>query len=209
MLVVGLTGGIASGKSLVAAQFETRGIRVIDADTLARDVVTPGSEGLQRVVARFGPDVLATDGTLDRARLRSLVFADEPARRALEEILHPGIRDLMAQRVDVARQSGEPYCITVVPLLVETGQHRTCDRTLVVDAPESVQVARLRARDGVSLADARRMLASQVRRQQRLSVADDVVANGDAVPPRIAIDCQVYALDAKYRLLANAPHAAH
>jgi len=208
MLRIGLTGGIASGKSLVAARFATYGVPVIDADCLAREVVVPGSEGLQRVVERFGSDVLAQNGTLDRARLRREVFGDEGARRALEDILHPRIRRLMQAHAESAEQAGHAYCLTVIPLLIETGQYRQCDRTLVVDAPEAVQVARLRARDGTDAEAAGRMLASQARREQRLAVAHDVIANGDDVPPPIALHCQVHALDAKYRLLATSLPAA-
>jgi len=203
MLVVGLTGGIASGKTLVAELFASHGVPVVDADALAREVVAPGSDGLREVVARFGADVLASDGSLDRLRMRTHVFNDADERRALEQILHPRIRAVMAERVDAARAAGAPYCLSVIPLLVETGQPGRCDRVLVVDAPVSVQIERLRARDGTGRDDAARMLASQASRSARLAIADDVVANGDAVPPAIALRCQVHALDAKYRLLAS------
>lgn len=204
MLVIGLTGGIASGKSLAARYFEALGVVVIDADVLAREVVVPGSGGLEAVIEAFGNEVLAADGTLERAALRRRIFDDDEARERLEGILHPRIRALMDARVEARRSAGDPYCITVVPLLVETGRAAHCDRVLVVDAPESVQIARLQARDGTDASAARAMLARQSSRARRLACADDVIVNGDAVAPDIGMRCQVAALDRKYRTLAAA-----
>lgn len=205
MLVIGLTGGVASGKSLAGRYFEALGIAVIDADALAREVVVPGSEGLAAVTEALGEGVLAADGTLDRSALRRRIFEDDEARERLEGILHPRIRALMDARVEARRSAGDPYCVTVVPLLVEKGQEARCDRVLVVDAPEPVQIARLQARDGTDTNAARAMLAHQCPRARRLARADDVIANGDAVPPDIGVRCQVAALDRKYRALAAAP----
>lgn len=202
MLVIGLTGGIASGKSLAGRCFEALGVAVIDADVLAREVVEPGSDGLEAVIEAFGDGMLTADGTLDRAALRRRIFDDDDARQRLEAILHPRIRALMDARVEARRTTGDPYCVTVVPLLIETGRDACCDRVLVVDAPEPVQIARLQARDGTDASAARAMLARQSPRAARIARADDVIANGDAVPPDIGMRCQVAALDRKYRALA-------
>lgn len=202
MLAIGLTGGVASGKSLVGGYFAALGVVTVDADTLAREVVAPGSEGLDAVIEAFGGAVLAADGTLDRAALRRRIFDDDDARQRLEGILHPRIRALMDARVEARRSAGDAYCIAIVPLLVETGQDARYDRVLVVDAPEAVQIARLRARDGTDAATAGAMLARQASRARRLARADDVIANGDAVPSDTGVGCQVAALDRKYRALA-------
>lgn len=202
MLVIGLTGGVASGKTLAGHYFEALGVAVIDADALAREVVVPGSDGLEAVIEGFGNEVLAADGTLDRAALRRRIFDDDAARERLEAILHPRIRALMDARVEARRGTGDPYCVTVVPLLVEKGRDAHCDRVLVVDAPEPVQIARLQARDGTDASAARAMLARQSPRARRLARADDIIANGDMVPPDIGMRCQVTALDRKYRALA-------
>lgn len=201
MLVVGLTGGVASGKSLVGQYFAALGVATVDADALAREVVAPGSEGLAAVTDAFGADVVAADGTLDRAALRRRIFDDDAARVRLEGILHPRIRTLMDARIEARRGAGDAYCVAIVPLLVETGRAARYDRVLVVDAPEAVQIARLRARDGTDADAARAMLARQASRSKRLAHADDVIANGDAVAPDIGVRCQVAALDRKYRAL--------
>lgn len=202
MLVVGLTGGIASGKTLAARYFEALGVATVDADALAREVVVPGSDGLAAVIEAFGDGVLAANGTLDRAALRRRIFDDDDARQRLEGVLHPRIRALMDARVEERRGAGDPYCVTVVPLLVEKGLEARCDRVLVVDAPEPVQIARLCARDGTDAGTARAMLAGQCSRARRIARADDIIANGDAVPPDTGVRCQVAALDRKYRALA-------
>lgn len=171
---VGLTGGIASGKSTVAGMFAALGVPVIDTDVIARDVVAPGTPGLGAVAAAFGPEVLLPDGVLDRHRLRTLVF-DEPARRRqLEAILHPRIGSRMEE---LSATAGGPYQVLVIPLLFESGLERRVDRVLVVDCSESVQRERLMVRDGESAASADRILAAQLDRQARLKGADDVVAN--------------------------------
>ena len=202
MLVIGLTGGIASGKSLVAERFAALGIPVIDSDALAREVVAPGSEGLEAVIAAFGRECLDAEGALDRARLRQRIFSDDDARRRLEGIVHPRIAASRHTRLETARQVGHPYSVSAIPLLVETGLTTECDRVLVVDAPEAVQVERLLQRDGGDAAEARAILERQSPRWARLQHADDVIDNGDAVPPRTSLDPQVRSLDRKYRRLA-------
>lgn len=206
MLTVGLTGGIASGKTLVSEQFAALGVPIVDADVAAREVVVPGSEGLRAVVEAFGPAVTAPDGSLDRAALRRRIFDDEAARRALEEILHPRIRTRMHAALSRLRDAGHAYCVEAVPLLVETSQYAHCDRVLVVDAPEAIQVQRLLRRDGGTTAQARAILTRQAPRWDRIRLADDVIANGDDVAPAIALGCQIAGLDRKYRLLAAVSH---
>ncbi|MFO1494652.1 MAG: dephospho-CoA kinase [Lysobacterales bacterium] len=172
--VVGLTGGIASGKSAVAAALVQLGATLVDTDVIAREVVEPGSEGLAAVCARFGPDVLTADGSLDRAALRRRVFEDAPARQSLEAILHPRIRAVAAAQVGAA---AGPYVVLAVPLLVESAQYDWVQRVLVVDCDPASQRARLQARDGISVDLADRMLAAQADRPARLACADEVIRN--------------------------------
>ena len=196
---VGLTGGIASGKSAAGARFAERGIVVVDADVVARDVVEPGQPALDEIVAAFGGDVLGPDGRLDRAALRARVFADADARARLETILHPRIRAAMREQALAAEG---PYVVAAIPLLAEgtaPDAYRWLDRVLVIDAPVELQLARLVARDGIDPALAQRMLAAQADRRQRLAIADDVIVN-DGPPDRLA--AHVDALDARYRALA-------
>ncbi|TJY65338.1 dephospho-CoA kinase [Sinimarinibacterium sp. CAU 1509] len=174
MLRVGLTGGIASGKSTVQDEFIQLGVPVLDADQVARDVVAPGKPALAQIVAAFGADMLLKDGSLDRARMRQRVFAHPDARRQLESITHPAIRQQMTAWL--AQQQG-PYCILSVAILVEAGMRPLVDRVLVVDADEAVQLRRLCQRDGIDDSLARQMLAAQASRQQRLDAADDVIVN--------------------------------
>jgi dephospho-CoA kinase len=173
-LRIGLTGGIASGKSTVAREFAELGVPIIDADEISREVVEPGTSGLQAVVRRFGKDILAADGRLDRRRLRQIVFAQPAARRDLEELLHPLIRAQMQLRSDLLPG---PYQIFVIPLLVETGLREGLDRILVVDTDEEAQVQRLMSRDQESALQARAILGAQAPRRQRLQAADDVITN--------------------------------
>lgn len=173
-LLVALTGGIASGKTAVAELFAALGVPVIDTDQIARDVVEPGTPTLARLIEAFGADVLDASGRLDRAAMRQRVFADPEQRKRLEAITHPAIREELSRR---SAQAGGLYQIHVIPLLVETGRTTSYDRVLVVDCPEEVQLQRLMARDGTSEADARRILAAQASREQRLEVADDVIEN--------------------------------
>ena len=197
-LRIGLTGGIASGKSTVARLFEAHGVPVIDTDQIARDVVEPGQPALVAVVEAFGTGILAPDGRLDRPALRARVFADAGARQRLEAILHPAIRAELARR---SASAGGPYQVWVIPLLVEGGRIDQVDRVLVVDCPVEMQLERLVARDGGSESSAQAILAAQASREQRLAAADDVIVNDgaeDALAPQVA------ALDASYRELAAA-----
>jgi len=173
-LRIGLTGGIASGKSSVSARFRELGVSVIDADESARRVVAPGTPGLAAVLREFGPDLLDADGNLDRRRLRTLVFSDPDKRRSLESILHPLIHADMEREATLATG---PYLIMVIPLLVERASRNRVDRILVVDVPEPLQLERLQARDGASLDQARAMLGAQATREKRLQAADDMLQN--------------------------------
>src|SRR5690606_6222083 len=174
MLTIGLTGGIASGKSVVAKKFVELGASLVDTDVIAREVVAPGEPGLAAIRKVFGPSVLNESGDLDRAAMRNLVFHDPAKRKALENLLHPRIRAHMLEQI--AASTG-PYTIVAVPLLVESGFAPLFDRVLVVDCPEESQIARLMQRDGVSEQDAAAMLAAQTSRAARLEVADDVIDN--------------------------------
>jgi dephospho-CoA kinase len=173
-LRIGLTGGIASGKSTVAQRFAELGVPVIDADESARVVVAPGSPGLAEVVSKFGKDLLTADGALDRRSLRNLIFSDPGRRRELEAILHPLIRADMEHRASIA--SG-PYLVMAIPLLIESGRREGVDRVLVVDVDEELQLKRVMERDGGTMEQAKAILAAQASRAARLEVADDVVPN--------------------------------
>jgi dephospho-CoA kinase len=177
-LRIGLTGGIASGKSTVAQRFAELGIPVVDADVAAREVVAPGTPGLARVIERFGPIILAENGELDRPALRELIFNDPGARQDLEAILHPLIRATMEHSAEAALG---PYVVMAIPLLVESGARGRVDRVLVVDVDETAQLRRVQTRDGSSLDQARAILASQVSRTARLAAADDVLLNSGTV----------------------------
>jgi dephospho-CoA kinase len=172
--IVGLTGGIASGKSTVADFFNELGVTVVDTDIVAREVVTPGQPALDEIREAFGPGVIATDGSLDRQAMRQIVFADEEKRRTLESILHPRIRE---ESFAQAESAAGPYVIIAVPLLYESPMSDSMDRILVVDCSEETQIRRLMARDGESREQACRILATQATREQRLSIADDVIDN--------------------------------
>jgi dephospho-CoA kinase len=173
-LRIGLTGGIASGKSTVADMFADLGVPVIDTDVIAREVVEPGQPALAEVREAFGDGVIAADGTLDRAAMRAIVFGDDAARRRLEAILHPRIGAATRAQADAA---GGDYQVIVVPLLVGSSLRAFVDRVLVVDCDEGTQVARLLARDAESEDQARRILAAQSSRAERLAIADDVIVN--------------------------------
>lgn len=191
-LRIGLTGGIASGKSTVADMFAGLGVPVIDTDVVAREVVRPGEPALAEIREAFGDRVIAQDGTLDRAAMRAIVFGDDLARRRLEAILHPRIGEATRRQADAA---GGPYQVIVVPLLVESSLRKYVDRVLVVDCSEDTQIARLLARDAESEAQARRILAAQSSREERMAIADDVIANdGDLDEARE----QVEALHRRY-----------
>ncbi len=175
MLKVGLTGGIASGKSALAAEFTRLGVPVVDADTLSRELTAPGSPALTQLTALLGGPCLDSRGRLDRARLRRQLFGDANLRARVEALLHPLVIQRLRQALASCHAS---YAIAVIPLLVENPQARTLvDRVLVVDCPEPVQLARLMSRDGESEASARAMLAAQTDRQRRLAAGDDILMN--------------------------------
>ena len=173
-LVVGLTGGIASGKSLVGAMFVKLGAALIDTDIIAREVVAPGEPGLAAVVEEFGPGVLSPSGDMNRPALRSLVFADDAKRRKLETILHPLIRSCTRAKL---AELAVPYALVAVPLLVETSFGELVDRILVVDCPESLQLERLMRRDAIPKPEALAMLRAQIDRATRLKAAHDIIDN--------------------------------
>lgn len=172
--VLGLTGGIGSGKSAVVEEFGRLGAHWVDADHAARWVVEPGKPALRLIAERFGEAVLASDGSLDRAVLRERIFQDLAQRKWLEELLHPLIRQEVA---DHLARATSPYAIMVSPLLVESGQYRQVDRVLVVDVPEAVQVERAVRRDQSSEAQIQAIIKAQVSREERLRHADDVLVN--------------------------------
>ncbi|MFC3551562.1 dephospho-CoA kinase [Lysobacter cavernae] len=197
--IIGVTGGVASGKSEVTRRFEALGVVVADADVAAREAVAAGSDGLAEVVAAFGVDVLAADGSLDRAAMRRHVFGDEAARRRLEAIVHPRVRLVLRE---ACRAAPGPYAIAAIPLLAEGGGREAYPwlaRILVVDVPAAVQRARVMQRDGVDAGLAERMIAAQATRTTRLAIADDVIVNDG---PLAALEAHVVALDRRYRALA-------
>lgn len=196
---VGLTGGIASGKSLVANAFAKLGAEIIDTDQIAREVVAPGQAGLEAVRAAFGEGIVTPRGELDRAAMRKLVFADPAKRRRLDELLHPLIRHRTLERLEQARG---PYSIVAVPLLVETDFGKLVDRVVVVDCPVPLQLERLIRRDGLPRDEAAAMIAAQADRVTRLRAAHDVIDNsGDPEHTRR----QVAQLHQRYLELARRP----
>lgn len=198
---VGLTGGIASGKTLVADSFAALGVPVCDADQVARAVVTPGSEGLAAIIERFGDTVLLPDGSLDRRRMREVVFNDPKARRDLETITHPRIYVQMKTWRDA---QGSSYCMLAIPLLLEKGgKHPLVDRVLVVDATEEAQLQRLIQRDRISERLAREIMGAQLSRRERLAMAQDVIDNTGNLDE---VRSQVAALHQRYlQMAATAP----
>ncbi len=203
---IGLTGGIASGKSTVADMFAELGAVIIDTDVLARDVVQPGEPALAEIAQTFGPDVIGSDGQLDRAAMRRLVFADDEARRTLEGIVHPRIRAATIAKSRAletcdgrSNRHTSGYQLIVIPLLVESDLKSILDRVLVVDCDIDTQVRRLLTRDAETEEQARRMIAAQSSREERLAIADDVIVNdGDLEETRE----QVAALHEIYQSLA-------
>ena len=177
-LRIGLTGGIASGKSLVAGMFVKLGAELVDADQIAREIVAPGEPALEAIRAAFGPEVVTARGELDRAALRKLVFADADKRRTLDDLLHPTIRERLVARLASVRR---PYALVAVPLLVETDFASLVDRIAVVDCPEPLQLERLMRRDGIPRPEAAAMIAAQADRATRLRAAHDVIDNGGEV----------------------------
>ena len=194
---IGLTGGIASGKSFVAEHFAQLGVPVIDTDEIAREVVAPGQSGLEAISDEFGPGVLTARGELDRTALRDRVFAKDGDRRRLEAILHPLIRERV---LEISASAGGPYQLIVVPLLIETNFQRLMDRVLVVDCPESTQRERLIGRDDDNPDQVDRIMSAQLSRDDRLASADDVIDNAGS---REHTRRQIEALHRQYLGLAG------
>lgn len=194
--LLGLTGGIGSGKTTVANLFHARGIDLVDADIIARQVVEPGSSGLHAIAEHFGAEILQPDGTLNRAKLRQYIFANETERLWLNNLLHPMIRETM---LSSAKKADSAYVILVVPLLFENGLDRLVDRTLVVDISPELQISRTAKRDNVSEDQVASIVASQVSREQRLAMADDIIDNRGVIAE---LEKQVDLLHQKYLALA-------
>ncbi|MGS0895259.1 dephospho-CoA kinase [Burkholderia stagnalis] len=200
MFAVGLTGGIGSGKTTVADLFAARGASIVDTDLIAHRITAPGGLAMPAIGHAFGPDFVAADGALDRARMRALIFSDDDARRRLEAITHPLIR---AETDREARDAQGPYVMFVVPLLVESGNWRArADRVLVVDCPVDTQIARVMRRNGFTREQVEAIIARQATRDARLAAADDVIVNDAATPDALA--AQVDALHRRYLGLAGA-----
>lgn len=199
MFRVGLTGGIASGKSTAAKFFGAFGVPILDSDQVAREVVEPGQPPLERLVERFGPGILTPDGHLDRPKLRDIVFTDPLARADLEALTHPAIGAALEAR---SAEAGGPYQILVIPLLVEKNLAANVDRVLVVDCDEALQLKRLRARDGSTLKQAQAILSAQASRAARLKAAHDVIRNDSDLD---GVQSQVAALHPRYLELARTP----
>ena len=202
--VVGLTGGVGSGKSTVADFFVQLGAALVDTDAIAHELTGPQGAAIPQLKAAFGPTVVDSAGALDRVRMRQRVFADAEARAVLEGILHPMIRQLSDQRCQAA---SAPYVILAVPLLVESASYRErCDRILVVDCPETRQIERVMARNGLSEPEVKAIMAAQATRAERLAVADDVLSNDLDLA---ALKTQVLSLNQKYlQYLAEKPNAS-
>lgn len=193
---VALTGGVASGKSMVAQRFRSLGVSVADSDQIAREVVRPGTAGYAEVVAAFGSKVVAADRTLDRKLLRDLIFSDPAQKLQLESIVHPRVLEALWR----TPAGAHAYVVLEIPLLIETGMQERVDRVLVVDCPTRLQIQRLVSRDGISREQAQAMLAAQLPREQRLAYADDLIVNdGDPEPVFKAV---AYLHD-QYNQLAN------
>ena len=197
VFVVGLTGGIGSGKSAATAIFENLGIDIVDADEVARDVVEVGSEGLRHIAEHFGETILLEDGSLDRAALRERVFADAKEKHWLNGLLHPLIRSRMQQLIS---ESTSPYCILSVPLLVENKLTEMCNHVVVVDCPETMQLERALKRDGSTEQTIKSIMASQATRQERVSAADDVLDNSTTLE---ALASQIATIHQKLLSLAS------
>ena len=197
--VIGLTGGIGSGKSAVADQFALLGAAVVDTDAIAHELTGPGGAAIAGVLGLFGADCIASDGAMDRKKVRELVFADPPARQKLEALLHPMIR--AESQCRIAAATAAPYVVHVVPLLVESPDYRArVQRVLVIDCAEDVQVGRVMARSGLGQDEVRRIIAAQAPRAARLAAADDVIDNSG---PLDALRPQVLALHGRYVALAR------
>jgi len=197
-LKIGLTGGMGCGKSTAAGMFSEFNVTVIDADSIARDLVQPCSPLLEQIISKFGPELVDRNGQLNRARLRSLVFENPQKRRWLEQLIHPPILAEMELRAKACRQ---PYCVLCIPLLVETHQEKMVDRILVIDLPAEIQIRRIKQRDQLSEREIEAVLQAQTDRQTRLATAHDIIDNsGD----REQLKLQIEKLHKKYLRIASA-----
>jgi dephospho-CoA kinase len=196
MLTIGLTGGIGSGKSTVAKLFAELNIPIIDTDIIAREVVAPGQPALTEIAKTFGAEILTSDGQLNRLALRQIIFADATKRQQLEAILHPRIQTEMLRQ---ATTLTAPYCIFVIPLLLEARQQHLVNRILVIDCDDAIRRQRLKHRDQMSDAEINRAFAAQVGREQRLAAADDIITNNGDIDQ---LRTQVQQLHSRYTLLA-------
>ena len=177
-MIIGLTGGIGSGKSAAANFFHREGVTVLDADQLAREVIEQNTPGFQSIVDYFGSDIVGEDGSIDRAKLRQEIFDDKEKKKAIESITHPLVRDLMAERIAA---STSPYSIIMVPLIFETNSMSTYNRILVIDCDTKLQLERATLRDNNSIEQIQKILDSQCSRTERLSIANDVIPNNDTL----------------------------
>ncbi|MDX1399926.1 MAG: dephospho-CoA kinase [Oceanospirillum sp.] len=199
-LIIGLTGGIGSGKTAASDYFETLGICVVDADVEARAVVEPGTETLKQIAQHFGPDVLTPDGSLNRPWLREKVFQQPEERQWLESVTHPAIRQRIVDKLAAARS---PYSILVSPLLFESGQNELTDRVLLIDVPESVQIERTRLRDGNSEDQVKAILKAQLPRDERRQKADDIIVNDSDLA---ALQSACFKCHQRYLAIATTPN---
>ncbi|WP_455367177.1 dephospho-CoA kinase [Kaarinaea lacus] len=197
MLTIGLTGGIGSGKSTVAKLFKNLGVPIYDTDVIARELVQPGQPALQEIIAVFGKDILDVDGHLDRQKLKQRIFTNDDERHKLETILHPRIRESLLAKITSCRA---PYCIAVIPLLIEKHWQQVVDRVLVVDVTQATQICRTQHRDQLTESVIKRIIDSQATRTQRLTAADDVIDN-NLTPDKL--QTQVQQLHEKYLALAK------
>lgn len=197
MLIIGLTGGIGSGKSTVAGYFESLGVPVIDADKITRELVEPGQEALGEIINTFGDSIIQADGRLNRSRLREHIFKNPDERKKLENILHPRARKIVQQQIN---ELSTPYCILSVPLLIESGWVDLVQRILVVDSPRDLQIKRTIERDKVSKEQVESIIASQTDRKTRLAAADDILENTD---DRATLREKIVTLHKKYTLLGQ------
>jgi len=195
MLVIGLTGGIGSGKSQASAIFDELGADIIDADVIAREVVEPPNQSLHSIAEHFGANILHEDGHLNRTRLREIVFKDGSQRQWLEQLLHPLIRNTIIERINA---STKPYCLLVSPLLLETNQHELCDRIIVIDATEEHQIERAMNRDHSSEQQIKAIISTQLKASDRIAKADDVVDNNSTTDH---LKSQVESLHRRYMKL--------
>jgi len=198
-LVIGLTGGIGSGKTTIANMFEALGVELIDADIVARDVVAPNSNALNKIKQHFGEDFILPTGFLDRAKLRKKIFSSESDKEWLNNLLHPLIREAILEQIHTARTS---YCILVAPLLLENGLNNQVNRVLVIDVPVEIQLERTLLRDDSNRKTIENIISSQVSRDKRLAAADDIIDNSTSDMDKIK--AQVATLDKEYKSLFHA-----